>query len=142
MKEKEVNVIEVYTWIRELLSTFIKQIKSYLLQFNQKNACEIKFEDHLLLTFLDQPQSYIVVFETITFQIYNILLTKWKHGIGPNDIITFNQELEFLSTSIIELVNIYYCSHEETIVVFITNKDLNITEYNYVTEYDNDIRFE
>ena len=43
--------------------------------------------------FLDQPQSDILFFATITFKIYNILVTKWKHGICPNDIITFNGEL-------------------------------------------------
>ena len=32
------------------------------------------------------------------------MVTKCKHGIGTNDIITFNEELEFLSTLIIELL--------------------------------------
>ena len=58
------------------------------------------------LTFLDQPQSDIVVFAIIIFQIYNIIITKWKHVIGYNDIITFNEELKILSASIIQLVNI------------------------------------
>ena len=52
----------------------------------------------------------------ITFRISNIQLTKWKHVIVPNDIITFNEELENLAAKIIELVNIYEYSHEETIV--------------------------
>ena len=68
--------------------------------------CKLGFVDHLWLPFLDQPQSNIVVFSKINFQIYKIIVTKWKHGIGSNDKITFNEELEFLSTSIIEPVNI------------------------------------
>ena len=58
-----------------------------------KNACKLEFEDHLWLTFLDQPQSEIVVFAIITFHIYTIIVTKWKHGIYTNDLITFNEEL-------------------------------------------------
>ena len=41
--------------------------------------------------------------------------------MSTDDIITFNEELEFLSTSIIELVIIDESSHEEEIVIFITN---------------------
>ena len=51
-------------------------------------------------------------------------MSRWKHGIGPIDIITFNDELEFLSTSIIELINIDDSSHENTIVIFITKRNL------------------
>ena len=51
----------------------------------------LEFVDHLWLSFLDQPQSGIVVFEIVNFYIYNILVTKWKHRIVPNDIITFNE---------------------------------------------------
>ena len=47
--------------------------------------------DHLWLTFLDQPQYDIVVFAIINFHIYNILVSKCKHGIGPIDIFTFNE---------------------------------------------------
>ena len=66
----------------------------------------MEFSDHLWLPFIDQTQSDIVVFPIITFQIYNILVTKWKHGISTNDIIKFNEELEIISASIIELVNV------------------------------------
>ena len=55
-----------------------------------KNVCKLEFADHLWLPFLDQPQSNIVVFSIITFDIYNILVKKWRHIICPNDIITFN----------------------------------------------------
>ena len=55
-----------------------------------KNECRLEFSDHLWLPFLEQPQSKILVFVIITFQIYNIVVTKWKHGIGPKDIIIFN----------------------------------------------------
>ena len=37
--------------------------------------------------------SEIVVFFIITFKIYHILVSKWKHGIGLIDIISFNAEL-------------------------------------------------
>ena len=59
------------------------------------------------------------------FKIYNILVKKWKHRICPNDIISFNEELELNSTSIIELVNINDYSHEEAIVIYIKDQDLN-----------------
>ena len=57
---------------------------------------------HLWLLFLDQPQSDTVVFAVINFHIYNILV----------DINTFNDELEFLSTSIKKLINIDESLHE------------------------------
>ena len=44
-----------------------------------------------MATIFYQPQSDIIVFAIITFQIYYILVKKWKHGIGINDIITFNE---------------------------------------------------
>ena len=50
--------------------------------------------------------------------------------------------MEFLSTSIIELVNIDGSSHEESILIFIINKDLNMIETNHVTEYDDGNWFE
>ena len=40
-----------------------------------------------------------------------------KHGIGPNDIITFNYN--FLSTSIVELNIIDESSHENASAIFI-----------------------
>ena len=101
----------------------------------------MEFSGHLWLPFLDQPQSDIVFFAIIYFQIYHILVSKWKHGIGPNDIITFNEEFEFLSTWIIELVNIDESSHESAIVIFITKK-LKNTKYNYDTEDENGNSFE
>ena len=70
------------------------------------------------------------------------MVIKWKHGIGPNDMVTFNEELEFLSASIIELVNIDESSHENVIVIFTTTKNLNKTENNYVTEDDDGNMFE
>ena len=53
------------------------------------------------------------------------MVTKWKHGIDPNDIITVNEESEFLATLTIELVNIDHSTHEEAIIIFITKKSLN-----------------
>ena len=43
--------------------------------------------------------------------------------VGPNDKMTFNEELENISTSIIKLANIDESSHKEAIVIFITKKD-------------------
>ena len=59
-----------------------------MLQFNKKKY-ELELAYNLWLPFIDQPQSEIVVFAITTFHIYNILVTKWKNIIGPNDIITF-----------------------------------------------------
>ena len=56
-----------------------------------KNARKLEFADHLWIKFLNQPHSAIVVFSIIHFEIYIIIITKWKHGIGPNDIIIFNE---------------------------------------------------
>ena len=39
--------------------------------------------------------------------------------MGSNHIIKFNEELEFLSTSIIELFNSDEFSHKDEIVIFI-----------------------
>ena len=63
-----------------------------------KNARKLEFTDHLWLPYLDKPQSDIIVFSIITYQIYNILVTKWKHRIGTYDITSLNERLEILST--------------------------------------------
>ena len=42
--------------------------------------------------------------------------------MGSNHIIKFNEELEFLSTSIIELVKIDGLSHENATVIFTTSQ--------------------
>ena len=65
-----------------------------------KHLFKLESADHLWIPFLDQPQSYIAVFEMINFRVHNILVTKWTYGIGPDNIIAFNEELEFLSTKI------------------------------------------
>ena len=70
-----------------------KRNKKFFVSVQPNNACKLEFADHLWLPFIDQPQCVIVVFSTITFQIYNIMATKQKHLIGPNDIIIFNEEL-------------------------------------------------
>ena len=67
--------------------------KKFSVTVQPKNACKLEFVDHLWLPFIYQPQSDIIVFAIINFQIYNILVTKWKHGIVPDDIITLNEEL-------------------------------------------------
>ena len=82
----------------------------------------MEFADHLWLTFLDQPDSDIMVFAIITFHRYNIIVTKWKHVIGSNDITKFNKELEFLSASIKKLVIIDESWHKIAIVISITEK--------------------
>ena len=66
--------------------------KHFTVTVQPKNACKLEFVDHLWLPFIDQPQSDILVFEIITFHIYNIIISKRKHGIGPIDIITFNEK--------------------------------------------------
>ena len=49
---------------------------------NPINACKLELAGNLWIPFLDQPQLDVVVFSIITFQIYKILVPKWKHGIG------------------------------------------------------------
>ena len=87
-----------------------------------KNACKLEFTDHLWLPFLYQLKVRCCIFEIINFQIYKIHI-KWKYMVGPNDKMTFNEELENISTSIIKLANIDESSHKEAIVIFITKKD-------------------
>ena len=48
--------------------------KMFATTVQPKNVCRLEFADHLWLPFLDQPQSDIVFFEIITFQIYHILV--------------------------------------------------------------------
>ena len=64
----------------------------------------------------DQSRSDVVVFEIFYFQIYK-LVTEWKHGTSTSDIITFNEKLENVSTSLIELINIYAYSYDGALVV-------------------------
>ena len=95
-----------------------------------KNACKLEFTDNLWIPFLSTSVWHCGSL-IINFHVYKILVTKWKHGIGPNDIILFNEELEILSTSMIELVNIDESSHKEEILIFITSKGLNMTKQCY-----------
>ena len=44
--------------------------------------------------FLDQPQSYVVVFEMISFEIYKTLVTEYKHLMYINYLITFNETIK------------------------------------------------
>ena len=55
--------------------------KRFYITVQPRNACKVEFVDHLWL---------LIVFQIITFQVYTILVTKWKNGIGPNDIIALN----------------------------------------------------
>ena len=72
--------------------------KNFFVLVQPKNACKLESADHLWLPYLDKPQPDIIVFAIITYQIYNILVTKWKHRIGTNDITSLNERLEILST--------------------------------------------
>ena len=65
---------------------------------NPRNAYKLEFADHIWLPFLDHPQSDVVVFALISSCIYKFLLTEWKHGIVHDDMISFSEELENLST--------------------------------------------
>ena len=75
------------------------------------------------------------------FSDLNILVTIRKHKICPDYIIIFNKELYLLSTLIIELVNIDGYSHEEDVLILITNKDLNMKNI-YIIESNNGNFFE
>ena len=67
--------------------------KKFTVTVQPKNSCKLEFLDHLWLPFLDQPQSDIVFFVVINFDIYKTLISKLKHVIVSIDIITFNEEL-------------------------------------------------
>ena len=97
-----------------------------------KNTCKLELVDHLWLPFIDQRQYDIVVFAINIFLIYKIIVSKWKHGIGPDDIITFDKKFEIISTSIIELVNIDESSYKEKVLIFITSRLLDMTKNNLV----------
>ena len=96
--------------------------KKLFVTVQPKPVCKLEFSDNLWMTFIDKPQLCMVVLEIITFRVYTILVHKWKHVIVPNDILSFNEELELNSTSIIELLSIHESSHEESIVIFIKIK--------------------
>ena len=103
MKEIEINVMKIYTGLCKFLSEFIRE-KKFVCYSSTENSCKLEFADNLWPQFLDQRQSDIVVFAITAVQIYKIMVKKWKHVIGPYDIIDFNEELELLSFSIIEPV--------------------------------------
>ena len=75
--------------------------KNLFVTVQPKNACKFESADHLWLPFIDQPQSDIIVSAIVSFHVYNVIVTKCKHGIVHNDIITFNKGLKFISTSIL-----------------------------------------
>ena len=56
----------------------------------------------------------VIVYAINPFEVYKNIVTKWGHVISTNDIITFNEILETLSTAILE---IFFCetSHEEAV---------------------------
>ena len=54
------------------------------------------FTGHFWSPFLDQPQSYVVVFEMISFEIYKTLVTEYKHVMYINYLITFNETIKIL----------------------------------------------
>ena len=49
--------------------------KKLFVTVQPKNTFQLELADHLWLPFLDQPQSNIVVFSIIIFQVYNIMVT-------------------------------------------------------------------
>ena len=75
------------------ISAYIHQTnKKFSVKVQPKQSCKLESANHLWISFLDQPQSDIVGFAIITFQIYSIIVKKCKHVIGPNDMIAFNEE--------------------------------------------------
>ena len=48
--------------------------RKFSVTIQPRNTCKLKFVDHLWLQFLDHPQSDIVVFVVINFQIYNTII--------------------------------------------------------------------
>ena len=52
----------------------------------------------------------------IYFEIRKNIVTKQNNGISTDDIVTFNEFLENVSTAIVELTNIDESSHKQEIV--------------------------
>ena len=80
--------------IHKAMKTFVnifKIIKMFFVTVQPKNVRDFVFTDHLQLLFIDQPQSDILSFMIFDFHIYSILVTKWKHEIGPNNTITLSE---------------------------------------------------
>ena len=72
--------------------------KKLFVMVNRRYACKLEFDNHLLLTFLYQPQSDVVVFAIIYFRIHKNLVKEQKNGISTNDIIKSNEKMENVST--------------------------------------------
>ena len=68
-----------------------KNNKHLFVTVNTRSACKLEFSDHLQLPFIDQSQLDAVIFAMVSSQLYKLLVTEWKHVIGPNEIITFNE---------------------------------------------------
>ena len=83
----------------------------------------MEFADNLWLTYLDQPQSDVLVSSIIYFRTYKFLVTELKHIIVSNYIITLNEVLKNQSTEIIEVTIIDKSLYEEVIAIFITKTD-------------------
>ena len=52
-----------------ILDCICQKNKKLFVIVNPRNACKMGFSDHLWLPFLDQPQSYVVAFAMIYFDI-------------------------------------------------------------------------
>ena len=79
----------------------------------------MKFSDHLWLPFVDQPQSDVLAFAIFYLYIFIIIVTYWKHGTVPNDIVIFNTESNNHSITNKEEANIDESSYEESVVVLL-----------------------
>ena len=51
-----------------------------------------------------------------------------KNGITYDDIIKFNEDLEIVSTSIVEITNIGESSNENKLTIFQTYRNVNTIE--------------
>ena len=52
------------------------------------------FPDNLCLSYIDQPQSYGILFEIIFFGVYKYPVLTPYNGIYINDIVTLDEQLE------------------------------------------------
>ena len=77
------------------------RIFHFVLEVNTRNACKMKFTDHLWLPFLDKPQSDDILFAMIYLSANKNIVTERKHVISKNGIIKSNETLENLSTAIV-----------------------------------------
>ena len=99
------NIESVYTKSSEN-SWQILQNRKILLTANPQNAYKGAFPNHMWLKIITLPQSDEVVFAMVSFDVYKYIVRTCKNKIIINDILKFNEKVEILLSTIVNLSNI------------------------------------